>query len=101
MDNQSAAWFVGYTPQLSTAVVLGDPAAPSQPMGTVQGINPVYGGTLPAQIWQQAMTNASAPLPVQPLPPAIPDAVSPQPPTPGTGPTPGTFTFVAPPSTGP
>jgi len=21
--------------------------------------NPVYGGTLPAQIWQQAMTNAS------------------------------------------
>jgi len=101
VDNQSAAWFVGYTPQLSTAVVLGDPAAPSQPMGTVQGINPVYGGTLPAQIWQQAMTNASAPLPVQPLPPAIPDAVSPQPPTPGTGPTPGTFTFVAPPSTGP
>jgi len=80
--------------------VLGDPAAPSQPMGTVQGINPVYGGTLPAQIWQQAMTNASAPLPIQPLPPAIPDAVGTQPP-PGTGPTPGTFTFVAPPSTGP
>jgi len=72
LDDQAAAWFVGYTPQLSTAVVLGDTAASSKPMGYVQGVYPVFGGTLPATIWQRAMTAASAGLPVLPLAAADP-----------------------------
>jgi membrane peptidoglycan carboxypeptidase len=66
-------------------------------MGTVQGTNPVYGATLPAQIWQLAMTTASTRLPIQPLPPPVPDACC----TPGTGLNPATFgstqSFTAPP----
>jgi len=71
LDNQSAAWFTGFTPQLSMAVALGDPAAPSRPMGVVQGVYPVYGGTLPAEIWQQAMTGALDGQPAEPLPRAV------------------------------
>lgn len=76
LDNESAAWFVGFTSQLAGAVVLGDPGAPSRPLGTVEGVNPVYGGTLPATIWQRALTAASANLPSLPLPPAVLDTFS-------------------------
>jgi membrane peptidoglycan carboxypeptidase len=69
LDDQAAAWFVGFTPQMCTAVVLGDPAASTQAMGTVQGVFPVYGGTLPATIWQKTMIGALAGRPVLPLPP--------------------------------
>ncbi|MDQ3954410.1 MAG: PBP1A family penicillin-binding protein [Actinomycetota bacterium] len=57
------AWFVGYTPQLVTAVWVGYPHA-RIPMTSVHGI-PVFGGTFPAQIWQRFMTAAHAGLPVQ------------------------------------
>lgn len=57
------AWFVGYTPQLVTAVWVGYPHART-PMTSVHGI-PVFGGTFPAQIWQRFMTAAHQGLPVR------------------------------------
>jgi membrane peptidoglycan carboxypeptidase len=88
LNNEAAAWFVGYTAQLAAAVVIGDPAGPSRPLGTVQGVNPVYGGTLPAQIWRQTLTDASAPLPLIPLPSGDATNNAPLQPAPPTSPQP-------------
>ncbi len=49
-DNNLNAWFVGYTPNLATAVWMGTPGSPQRPMTNVGGIT-VYGGTYPARIW--------------------------------------------------
>jgi len=57
-DNNTNAWFVGYTPTLSTAVWMGSPAG-DVPMRNVGGIT-VFGGTYPARIWKQFMTEALA-----------------------------------------
>ncbi|HUR24221.1 MAG TPA: PBP1A family penicillin-binding protein [Acidimicrobiales bacterium] len=43
------AWFVGYTPQLSTAVWMGSPVG-NVPMKNIGGRN-VTGGSYPARIW--------------------------------------------------
>jgi penicillin-binding protein 1A len=45
------AWFVGFTPQLATAVWMGSPKAKIS-MDNVGGIR-VYGGTYPAKIWHE------------------------------------------------
>ena len=50
------AWFVGYTPDLVTAVWVGYPQG-RIPMTSVHGIR-VYGGTFPAQIWRSFMLTA-------------------------------------------
>lgn len=50
------AWFVGFTPTLSTAVWVGFPKAQVE-MNNVHGIR-VAGGTFPAQIWQKFMSAA-------------------------------------------
>lgn len=55
-QNYHDAWFVGYTPQLSTAVWVGY-ADKQIPMRNVHGIR-VAGGTFPAQIWASFMRNA-------------------------------------------
>jgi penicillin-binding protein 1A len=55
-DNFNDAWFVGYTPELSTAVWVGYPNALIQ-MTSVHGI-PVQGGSFPAQIWHDYMSIA-------------------------------------------
>lgn len=47
------AWFIGYTPQLSTAVWVGHPDAQIE-MTNVNGIK-VTGGTFPASVWSQFM----------------------------------------------
>ncbi|MGI9022812.1 MAG: transglycosylase domain-containing protein [Acidimicrobiales bacterium] len=60
-DENKNAWFVGYTPTLSTAVWMGSPAA-DVPMRNVGGIT-VFGGTFPARIWQQFMAAALGPGP--------------------------------------
>ncbi len=57
-DNFTDGWFNGFTPQLETAVWMGDPAG-SVPMFDVGGI-PVYGGTYPAEIWHAYMSQALA-----------------------------------------
>ncbi|NNN16203.1 MAG: hypothetical protein HKL82_10150 [Acidimicrobiaceae bacterium] len=61
-DKFTDAWFNGFTPQLVTAVWMGDPAG-SVPMYDVGGI-PVFGGTYPTQIWHDFMARAMASLPV-------------------------------------
>ena len=48
------AWFVGYTPQLSTAVWMGSPTGTADKMRNVGGIR-VTGGSYPARIWQAYM----------------------------------------------
>src|SRR5918997_4824308 len=51
-SNESAdAWFVGYTPQLSTAVWMGAPEG-QVPMENVGGRSRVTGGSFPAAIWR-------------------------------------------------
>jgi len=58
------AWFVGFTPQYTTSVYLGNPALP-EPMDDIpeftgakapqQAFNRVQGGTYPTLIWKQYM----------------------------------------------
>ncbi|HVB26619.1 MAG TPA: transglycosylase domain-containing protein [Mycobacteriales bacterium] len=72
--NSTNAWFVGFTPQLSTAVWLGN-GRPGQPLTNVPGFSGgVYGGELPAEIWQQFMNAALAAAPVVPFASASPTA---------------------------
>jgi penicillin-binding protein 1A len=52
------AWFVGYTPQLATAVWMGAPVG-NVSMNNVGGIK-VTGGSYPARIWNAFMTGALA-----------------------------------------
>ncbi len=57
-DNNTNAWFVGYTPTLATAVWMGNPSE-DIPMRNVGGVT-VFGGTYPARIWKAFMTGALA-----------------------------------------
>jgi penicillin-binding protein 1A len=57
-SNYTDAWFVGYTPKLSTAVWVGYPNSEVY-MNDVNGLGPGYGGTLAAPIWKQFMQGAS------------------------------------------
>jgi penicillin-binding protein 1A len=61
-DENVDAWFVGYSPQITTAVWMGDPAGEIS-MNPFFGAE-VFGGTIPARIWDAFMTEALAPLPV-------------------------------------
>ena len=56
-ENYGDAWFVGYTPQLVTAVWVGYPKG-LRPMLTEFHGRPVAGGTFPAQIWKSFMEPA-------------------------------------------
>jgi penicillin-binding protein 1A len=56
-DNFTDAWFVGYTPRLSSAVWVGYPKSNAIQMRSVHGIT-VAGGTFPAQIWHDYMVVA-------------------------------------------
>lgn len=72
-DNYADAWFVGYTPDLVTAVWVGYPNE-LEPMETEFHGAPVSGGTLPALIWKAFMTNALAGIPASQFtsPPYLP-----------------------------
>ena len=64
------AWFCGYVPQLAACVWIGYPKAEISLYG-VEGLSAVFGGSLPAMIWNRFMSQAVAKLPVR-------DFVSPQ-----------------------
>ena len=49
-ENYSDAWFVGFTPTLSTAVWMGY-ADSQRPLIDIDGFGRVYGGTIPARTW--------------------------------------------------
>lgn len=74
-DNYTDAWFNGFTPQLETAVWMGDPAG-SVPMFDVGGIQ-VYGGTYPTRIWHSFMSQALAGQPVVDFPKPNPALIPP------------------------
>ena len=58
-NNYNDAWFIGYTPTLTTAVWMGYAAGDSRQMLNVRG-GPVAGGTLPATIFDRFMSQALA-----------------------------------------
>jgi membrane peptidoglycan carboxypeptidase len=68
-DDYRNAWFSGYTPNLASSVWVGNPDFTTSMKGvTVNGKTypgGVFGATLPAPIWQQAMEGATANLPVE------------------------------------
>jgi membrane peptidoglycan carboxypeptidase len=80
-DNTNA-WFVGATPQLTTSVWVGDPDAytpmVSIPAFVERGVSKVQGGLFPAEIWKTYMNPAHAFLPFEdweaPPGPARPNA---------------------------
>ncbi|RII13047.1 Penicillin-binding protein 1A/1B [Streptomyces sp. YIM 130001] len=60
-DFRYAAWFVGYTPNLSGAVWVGDPSHKRQMSDITIGdryFDKVFGGEVPGPIWKQAMSGA-------------------------------------------
>ena len=58
-DNNTDAWFVGYTRKLTTAVWMGYPEGAKE-MVDVQGVRAVNGGSLPAEIFRRFMDKAGA-----------------------------------------
>ena len=56
-DNSANAWFIGYTPYLTTAVWMGY-ADGFRPMVYYRGLKSVQGGTIPAQLWHNYMAAA-------------------------------------------
>ncbi len=54
-DHEVDAWFCGYTPDIAACVWVGYPRYDRYPMSSVEGASPVFGGTLPAEIWHQFM----------------------------------------------
>jgi penicillin-binding protein 1A len=82
------AWFCGYlpapgpaaaapegydaAPQLVTCVWLGYPDG-ERPMESVEGVSPVYGGTIPASIWHDYMLQAVEALGIEPTEFPVPD----------------------------
>lgn len=91
LDASTGAWFIGYVPQLVTAVGLFDPVKLNSPITPMTDLRTgqtyygthLYGGDIPALTWQSIMTAAVKPLPVEQfsLPPATP-YVAPTPSTP-------------------
>ena len=67
--NFGSAWFIGYTPTTTMAVWMGDPRGSSYPLVNVDGVGQVFGGTLPAQMFSQAMTQVLAGQITAPIPP--------------------------------
>jgi penicillin-binding protein 1A len=62
-DDFVDAWYVGYTPQLSTAVWVGYPEG-HKPMLDVHGESVVNGETLPMDVWSSYMAEATAANPI-------------------------------------
>ena len=57
-ENFGDAWFVGYTPHLSTAVWMGHSDSREKPLRNIKGTGIVYGGTIPARTWAAYMGEA-------------------------------------------
>lgn len=73
-SNYTNAWFVGFTPQLATAVWTGDPDKDT-PMTAVHGVR-VTGGSFPAQIFAASMKVALEGQKPLPIPTADPSSLS-------------------------
>jgi penicillin-binding protein 1A len=56
-ENSGDAWFIGYTPKVTTALWMGY-ADSTRSMDGFRGMASVTGGSVPAQLWHQYMTAA-------------------------------------------
>jgi membrane peptidoglycan carboxypeptidase len=66
-NDSKAAWFIGYTPQLATAVWIGKKTPTPMQGVTINGrhYEAVYGGSIPAPIWKQVMEGALQGVPAE------------------------------------
>ncbi|MFD7261993.1 transglycosylase domain-containing protein [Streptomyces sp. NPDC059874] len=74
-DENKSAWFVGYTPELSTSVVLfrSDPNSADKALQSMKGVGDIpsiHGGDIPAEIWTEYMKEAVKGTPVTDFPEA-------------------------------
>ncbi|MEV7519090.1 transglycosylase domain-containing protein [Streptomyces sp. NPDC091371] len=74
-DENKSAWFVGYTPELSTSVVLfrSDPNSKDKALQSMKGVGDIpsiHGGDIPAEIWTEYMSEAVKGTPVTKFPEA-------------------------------
>lgn len=87
-NENGATWFAGYTPDLAAAVWVGDPRGPAYPLTGVTAYGRwhrvLYGSTVAAPVWADAMTAMHAgtpaagfpgPLPITPWGTQVPDVV--------------------------
>ncbi len=74
-DDNKSAWFVGYTPQISAAVLMAKEDSSGMPisMSGTGGLSTVTGGSFPAAIWSAFMIDALKKEPVIDFP-APPDS---------------------------
>jgi penicillin-binding protein 1A len=76
-EDNTNAWFVGYTPQITTAVWVGHPdlylPMDDIPEFEAAGVDRVQGGTFPAAIWKAYMDLAHFGLPFEAFPPPPPN----------------------------
>ncbi|WP_019631621.1 transglycosylase domain-containing protein [Actinomadura atramentaria] len=71
-DMNRSAWFVGYTPQLSTAVAMWRETKDGKKRLSLKGIggySQIYGGDVPAMTFQRFMTKALEGKEIEQLPP--------------------------------
>jgi len=80
-ERATDAWFCGYVPQLATCVWVGYPRS-ATPMRNVGGVPEVYGGTIPAAIWRDFMTEATSGMRVEDFPPGSYELYEDPPPSP-------------------
>ena len=77
-DNNTNAWMVGFTPELTTAVWVGHPdlylPMNGIPEFVAAGVDRVIGGTFPARIWKATMDGALAGKPATLFPTPPPNA---------------------------
>jgi membrane peptidoglycan carboxypeptidase len=76
-DDEAAAWFAGFTPDLAAAVSIGDPrgAQTHKLQGVTLGgryYGEIFGATLPGPIWNDSMKRALAGTPPTPFTPTDP-----------------------------
>jgi len=78
-EDNADAWFVGFTPTLSTAVWMGYSDG-RRPLLGIKGVSQVQGGTIPARTWAAFMSQAvkdvpvtdfDKPAPIQPIADAL------------------------------
>ena len=71
-DENRDAWFVGYTPALSTSVWMGYSDSNTRSLRNIKGVSTVYGGTIPAATWKAYMGAALEDAPAADFPKAAP-----------------------------
>lgn len=78
-DDNKSAWFAGYTPQLSAAVLMAKEDSSGMPisMSGTGGLQTVTGGSFPAAIWTAFMRDALKNEPVVDFAPPPEDALVP------------------------